>query len=598
MATVPMQQLPEVQMNTQGPGSIQVNQEVKPVKNYMPEQGEKFGASMLKSGTTLTEIGRRMQDQVDDAEAKNLFNQFSDEMAELQLNYSRQVGRDAVTSFDAVNNRVTERMQAYEDAALNDMQRMLFRTKATALRRSTTTSIVSHSISEQRRFQNAETQASVNNFIRGAAAAWTSYDEADGDFNMNLGAALRTYDEYADNNGIPRDSAQYEDGVVRIRTAAHSSVINGLMLNDNFEGARDYLRVQFADGNIDLATNQAFENQIDAGYDRQVGVSTADEIWNSSTSGEGQAGQPSLRDMLSQARAQITDPDQLQYAEARIRDKYNEGVQLQTDEYNSAYQRAQEIAWDTPGQNWTNVPPDVLAALRPADRVALMEGPPRADNPDTVISILQNPTEMLPGNIEKYRPQLSEGTYRSFVAQGVTAQNRPETIRSVTIDSEIWNATLRAQGLENFLDTGASPAIRERAANMRLSYQQLMDAEQVRVGRDLSLTEKQAILDNMLNNTVWVDYTFGDQQMSIYAVPTGDMDDTYVRYTGTGNNRVPPNTEVKLTSIPAAQLSAIQTAMREEGIRFTYQEAINRWVNAGFPGRADMAQQLETLRNR
>ena len=133
-------------------------------------------------------------------------------------------------------------------------------------------------------------------------------------------------------------------------------------------------------------------------------------------------GVPLLQDMLKHARDTIFDKDKLDHAETYIKAWHTEQTNFAETNYTQLHQSAQDIAFARIG-GWQDIPPAQWDAIRPEDKAALREGPNRGDDPDTVIKIMKNPELMLPGNIEQFRPLLSESQYKSFLAAGIEAKN-------------------------------------------------------------------------------------------------------------------------------------------------------------------------------
>lgn len=745
MAQVPMQDLPTQQMTTQGPGEIRVNAQVEPVKNYAPEQAEKFGQALQKAGNTMTDIGSRLQAQFDDTRAKEAANVFADNMERLELEYQQQRGRNAVTSFDSVQARIAQMTQEFESSLDNDMQRQLFRARASVRSRATIGTVVRHSISEQRSYANAESQAEVDGFIRAGQAAWSSWQEPDGDFERNRLAAIRSLDQYAANNGIPQESAQYQERRRAIDTAMHTGVLTGMINENQWVQARDYLEDRFQAGEIDGQTYRAYLGQIDTGFRRANGTAVADQIYdglNAGTRGStfdqavnqvlafeggyvaddagagptnmginsqanpdvdvasltvdgakelyrtrywnaidadnlpasirliafdtavnmgpgaareliqqsggdfnrflelrraryeaiiaadptkeqyragwmnrldtlarqhgatagftdftgtevaGRAGQPNLAEMLRTARATIRDPDELQYAEARITARYNEGVQLQEENYRSAAAAAQEVAWDTPGRTWRDVPTEIWSQLKPEDRARIIEGPTRGDEPDLVLEMMRNPTMTLPGNVEQYRMRLSESTYRQMVAAGLELQSNPNTVNNVTIDNEIFDSVMVSNDMFRYVNP-SNDTDRQAAIQLRRQYEQRLVAERNRTGRDASYADKERILQQIITDTVYLREMGRDPQRPFFQVSRSDMETAYVPYTGTRNPNVPRGTEIMITSIPETIRAGIVNALLDDGQVPTQVAIMNRWVDDGMPGATQ--EQLDPL---
>ena len=71
-------------------------QGVAAMQNQQPASMQNFGAALQKEGKQLTIISRQLQDQLDDAKTKQLYNSFATDLEEAQLDYLSKSGPDAV----------------------------------------------------------------------------------------------------------------------------------------------------------------------------------------------------------------------------------------------------------------------------------------------------------------------------------------------------------------------------------------------------------------------------------------------------------------------------------------------------------------------
>ena len=149
MATVPVYDLP-----TQDPsvGNMPAFQAptVEPMRDFTGEQLQKTGQAVQSFGTTVMKIADRLQGELDDAKSKELYNTFAAKADEIETRYLTLKGKDAV---DAAMKTRVDLDAAFADVvsgADNDVQRILLRNAANVRLRSANSSIIKHSLTEQR----------------------------------------------------------------------------------------------------------------------------------------------------------------------------------------------------------------------------------------------------------------------------------------------------------------------------------------------------------------------------------------------------------------------------------------------------------------
>ena len=294
-----------------------------------------------------------------------------------------------------------------------------------------------------------------------------------------------------------------------------------------------------------------------------------------------ETGVPLLEDMLKHARATIKDKDKLDHAETYIKSWHAEETAFAETNYQRYYKMAEDLAFARIG-GWQDIPPDTWNTIRPDDRARLREGPNRGDDPDTVINIMKNPELMLPGNIEQYRKMLSESTYKSFVGQGIEAQNAGgKNFISASVDSNMLDSTLARFGFDQ-LSQGSDKE--------KLDYIQLNDAWKARVdmaqvnngNNPISRDEKQAILNDLLMDKVMLSEVGRDPEKIASTLDPDQMEDAYVNVGGE---------EIYLSSIPVDVRSLIITAFNNANMRVSEKKIAEMWLRANKPKNAAEADQ-------
>lgn len=281
MATVPIQTTPSVQLSAQGPGQVQAGPDVQAVQNFAPEQIQKQGATMTKAANMVASISTKLQDDYNDARAKQLYNNYSREVTELQLQFSQRQGVNALgTSFDGSVSALDDLRQQYMAEADNDRIGLMFDQRAQVLMTSSAQSMTSHSLREGRSYAQAESRAEVANNIETAARNWSDYQDPDGSFNTFTSGAIAQVNDLADNMGLAQDSHQREQMVRGAYQDLHSSVIFNMAQEDKYIEAQAYLEDAWQSSEIGVAEYQRLTQALEQGRTREEGIDFGQRVFN------------------------------------------------------------------------------------------------------------------------------------------------------------------------------------------------------------------------------------------------------------------------------------------------------------------------------
>ncbi len=281
---------------------------------------------------------------------------------------------------------------------------------------------------------------------------------------------------------------------------------------------------------------------------------------------------PSLTEAYRSIDLLSKTAEEKQYAHSLFKQRYNEAQMLKRENYKNILEEAENISF-SPNSSWRNLNPEILSQLKPSDRARLVKGAPRGDDPNTVIHLLNNPSQWRKENISKYRSLLSEATFLNFYKQGSDDKN----ILSATIDSEQFNSTLLRNDFSNLVQP-KKKADKELLINLRNSFKQRIDVQQSVKKRKLSLDEKQEVLDGIMIDRVMVEnagFAFFDAERAAFELSDEEMELSYVIVAGK---------EIKLTNIPMEERAKIISTLLRRKIPVTSQMIANLWVMAGQPG--------------
>jgi hypothetical protein len=109
---------------------------------------------------------------------------------------------------------------------------------------------------------------------------------------------------------------------------------------------------------------------------------------------------------------------------------------------------------------------------------------------------------------------------------------------------------------------------------MRDNVKTLINAEQERVGRQLSRDEKQRIIDRTVLDKVFVSRWGRDPEVPFASMAPGELEQAYVTV---------DKQDVMLRDIPPARMTQIRTALERSGLPTDIRNIAEAWLRAGKP---------------
>jgi hypothetical protein len=156
-------------------------------------------------------------------------------------------------------------------------------------------------------------------------------------------------------------------------------------------------------------------------------------------------------------------------------------------------------------------------------------------------------------------------------------ESAPTKVRAVTLDKDQFDETLEQNGLGPLVNPKAGSDEFKTAINLRTNVRDQINAEQTRLGRELSRDEKQKIMDTTTMNTVSVPRFIGSNQVPAFELTPDQSKKAFVTV-GTQ--------KITLASIPAAVRAGIMQRRQARGLPNTELGIATDWVGAGMPGKA------------
>jgi murein DD-endopeptidase MepM/ murein hydrolase activator NlpD len=278
MPTVPTTFVPQV--TPPGGGDIGQFQApaVEPMRNYTGEQVQQFGQQLTRAGMTAFSIGDAMQDQLDEAAAKEsdiAYQQQVNEILQGPNGYLNKVGKDAETSYVSVNEQLIQAGQASMDR-LNDSQKRLYQNVLARNMMTFQTQVQSHRDKQVKVYAENEATARANLYVNRTVQSYKERDAVTtdglptGEYNTNLGVALNEIRTVGRLRGFAEDSAQMRELENAVYTQAAQGVVNRLMIDGQYQDGLDYVRKQLELNRIDPAKADAMIASLDANRKRQM----------------------------------------------------------------------------------------------------------------------------------------------------------------------------------------------------------------------------------------------------------------------------------------------------------------------------------------
>lgn len=274
MAQVPIQTTP-----TQELAAGQMNEfrapNVEPMQDFTGKQIQEFGRAQMGLGVTLAKIGDRIQGEIDDVRTDERINRLATSLDSLHTEYSQLQGSNAFDNKASYQERVMKTVQDVGGDFENDVQKTMYMAKARALQRTTLSAIDRHGANEFTKYDTTEKKAGVINMTGAMAQSWRTRGQVDaqgnptGDYALYQGAALRNLEGYANKVGVPQfddkgNKTQAYSALERemVFEPAATSVVQSMMVDGNYNGAKRFLEEEFKQGHLDPKAYQALNDNV------------------------------------------------------------------------------------------------------------------------------------------------------------------------------------------------------------------------------------------------------------------------------------------------------------------------------------------------
>ena len=203
MATVPLQTAPEAQVETGGEVQFSGGPGVEPMKDVVSDDITRFGKAYQQFGQAIN----KLDDELNDAEAKSLSNDYYAEVEATKNEYTSlkganavgtvKVGEENLTVFEQYQRKLKGIYESYEERASNGTVKYIFRNKASVYTKAGLNDMTAHSLKEQRSYLTSETTQEITNSKEAAKTHFATWNDPDGEFRKNYAIGLTKINELA-----------------------------------------------------------------------------------------------------------------------------------------------------------------------------------------------------------------------------------------------------------------------------------------------------------------------------------------------------------------------------------------------------------------
>ena len=489
MATVPVYDLPTQEAGVGNMPAFQAPT-VEPMRNFTGEQIQKTGQAVQSFGTTVMKIADRLQGELDDAATKELYNNFAAQADTIETQFLTLKGKDAVNAAMKVRTDISAAFEDQMGKAQNDVQRVMLRNAANVRLRSAESSIIKHSLVEQREYDVKETGAKVDTLVNDAVRYSAGFRNPQGDFAIYYGAAKKEANVLADKLGYEADSAQRQQLILKATNAIHGQAVQAAIDGQNLDNARDYL--QRYGNEMTPETFQRATKALEIGTADKREQGLADGIW-AETGGN-------IAAALKIARERLSGKDEDQVVQ-RLKIFDSEKTTIIARAQGEAKDKAWRVYAET--GDFKKVPATILAGMDGADLASLQrtakadleartKGTEVKTDPNTYYQLTQeamrNPDFKDPAkfDLRKYFDRLSPGDRNHFINLQRTIGTKNEAPEAVTTQQQI-SATIKQLGLKN-----------ETAGVFTAEANKALFAAQTQKGGKLDQAERQRVIDGLV----------------------------------------------------------------------------------------------------
>mgnify|MGYP003109249107 FL=1 len=180
---------------------------VEPMKDVVTDDIERQGRALTQAGQTI----QKLDDELNDAEAKRLYNESHYEVERVANEYTQLQGVEAVKTLqtegegeeqitvldDYNNNKLKTILENGSSQASNGVVKYMYEQMMSTSIKSAQNKMITHSLKQQRNYLENETNESIDIFKSKAMNNYKDWRDPTGEFNKNRYAAHEELKKYA-----------------------------------------------------------------------------------------------------------------------------------------------------------------------------------------------------------------------------------------------------------------------------------------------------------------------------------------------------------------------------------------------------------------
>jgi hypothetical protein len=591
MPTVPTTFVPQVA--PQGGGDIGdfAAPGIAPAENLAGPQVARFGQQLTQTGMAAFRLGSAIQDGIDEAKTKEADVAAGRGMQAVTDKYMAMIGKDAEVNYDAMQAELSQAGQSAMGMLDNDVQRRMLSPILARNMGIFQSRMGQHRVQQIRVYQTNESTARAELSADQAILAYSQRNLKDAEgrpvgliqYAANADTAIDEIRKAGKLMGYAPDSAQMKQLEQKVYDRMAVGIVNGLMAEKEYAQASEFLSDSATVESLNAKTRQALTESVDSNRLRSVvgelatSIKTAGLLMSKSDpetywqQKDGPVEPPTtLRDALVLSE-QIKDDQTRKFVQAELRTQFAQDDALIEQENRILIDNVEQFL-AVPGNTLADLPPEQFGRLRPVDRAKYMAGQRQQDEMTVMEQVARNPSLVAEGDwLERNRNKMTHATFVRLMAE----RNKPDSIVAATIDADQLEATLTRNGFTKLANPprGDTKA-QEQSLYMRDNIKTLINAEQERVGRQLSRDEKQGIIDRAVLDKVFVSSLGRDPEVPFAAMTREESKQAYVMV---------EDQEVMLRDIPEARMKQIAKVLERSGLPTDIRNIAEAWLRAGKP---------------
>ena len=214
MARVPLQTSPQQELAAGSEVQFGATS-VEPQRDVVSDDIQRQGKALQQFGQVIN----KLDDELNDAESKQLSNEYYYEAQAIKDRYGALQGANAVgttkttdgkfvRTYDTYRDEMKTLLESYQNRASNGTVKYIFENKAQVYTKSFLNDMTTHSLKQQRLYNEDETEAGYKRSILAAKNAYKTFEDPEGDFRKYFTDALQGITEFAQLKGWETDPAK------------------------------------------------------------------------------------------------------------------------------------------------------------------------------------------------------------------------------------------------------------------------------------------------------------------------------------------------------------------------------------------------------